>query len=188
MQLKGKSLIKLAVNTAILSIAAWGVGLAIFTSNLPELDSSKHVDTADGIIVLTGGKGRLQAGLHLLAEKKGSRLLVSGVHPSVANNDLLNVTKAPEYLFDCCVDLDRASVDTIDNAQKSANWAKTHGYKSVYLVTADYHMRRSLLLLQNALPDCEIIPYPVAVDISLQAVAIEYTKFIVTFAGNALTA
>ncbi len=188
MQLKGKLLTKLIVNTAILSIAAWAIGLAIFASSLPKLDSSKQGATADGIIVLTGGKGRLQAGLQLLAEKKGARLLVSGVHPSVANKDLLQVTKAPEYLFDCCVDLDRASVDTIDNAEKSANWARTHGYKSIYLVTADYHMRRSLLLLQDALPDCKIIPYPVAADISLQAVAIEYTKFIVTFAGNALTA
>ncbi len=187
MQLKGKLLVKLIVNTAILSIAAWTIGLTIFASTLPNLDNSNQKATADGIIVLTGGKGRLQAGLQLLAEKKGTRLLVSGVHPSVADNDLLQVTKAPEHLFDCCVDLDRASVDTIDNAEKSAVWATTHGYKSVYLVTADYHMRRSLLLLQGALPNCKIIPYPVADDISLQAVAIEYTKFIVTFAGNALT-
>ncbi len=188
MQLKGKLLTKLAVAVMVLSIAAWGIGLTIFASTLPKLDSSKPGTAADGIIVLTGGKGRLQAGLHLLAEKKGTRLLISGVHPSVDNEDLWQITNAPEYLFDCCVDLDRASVNTIDNAEKSANWARAHGYKSVYLVTADYHMRRSLLLLQNALPDCEIIPYPVAADKSLQAVALEYTKFIVTVAGNALTA
>jgi len=188
MQLKGKLLAKLIVNTAVLSVAAWIIGLTIFAASLPKLNSANQSTTAGGIIVLTGGKGRLQAGLQLLAEKRGARLLVSGVHPAVANNDLLHVTKAPQYLFDCCVDLDRTSIDTIDNAEQSAEWARTHGYKSVYLVTADYHMRRSLLLLQNALPNCEIIPYPVADNISLQAVAIEYTKFIVTFAGSALTA
>ena len=188
MQRMSKLLTRMIVTATIFSVAAWAIGLTIFAATLPELDDSKSGTTVDGIIVLTGGKGRLQAGLQLLAEKKGSRLLVSGVHPSVANKDLRLVTNAPQELFDCCIDLDRASVDTIDNAEKSANWATANGYKSVYLVTADYHMRRSLLLLQDALPNCEIIPHPVAADISLQAIAVEYTKFIVTFAGSALTA
>jgi len=185
---KGKSLTKIIVTAAVLSAAAWIVGLIIFAATLPELDRSKPGATADGIIVLTGGKGRLQAGLQLLADKKGARLLVSGVHPSVVNKDLRLLTNAPQELFDCCVDLDRASINTIDNANKSANWATGNDYKSVYLVTADYHMPRSLLLLQDALPDCEIIPHPVAADISLQAIAVEYTKFIVTVAGSALNA
>ncbi len=188
MQLKGKLLTKMIVAAMVFSVAAWSVGLTIFAATLPKLDRSTSGATADGIIVLTGGKGRLQAGLQLLSEKKGARLLVSGVHPLVADKDLRLVTNAPQELFDCCVDLDRASVDTIDNAEKSANWATSNGYKSVYLVTADYHMRRSMLLLQNALPNCEIIPHPVAADISLQAIAVEYTKFIVTIAGSALSA
>ena len=188
MRLKGKSLINLIVAATVFSAGAWVVGFVLFAATLPKLDPSEPNDTADGIIVLTGGDGRLQAGLQLLSEKKGARLLISGVHPSVANNDLQQITKAPQQLFDCCVDLDRASIDTIDNAEKSANWATKNGYKSVYLVTADYHMRRSLLLLQNALPGCKIIAHPVEAEISLQAIALEYTKYIVTFAGSAITA
>lgn len=188
MRLKAKSLTRLIVAVTVLSAGAWAVGFVIFAATLPKLDQSTPDETADGIIVLTGGGGRLQAGLQLLSEKKGERLLVSGVHPSVANKDLLQITKAPQQLFDCCVDLDRASIDTIDNAEKSADWTTANGYKSVYLVTADYHMRRSLLLMQDALPDCKVIPHPVAADISLQAIALEYTKFIITYASSALSA
>jgi len=188
MRLKAKSLVNMFVAAAIFSVAAWIIGFTIFASTLPELNSSTSSETADGIIVLTGSDGRLQAGLQLLSENKGARLLVSGVHPSVAKKDLWKITNAPRHLFDCCVDLDRASVDTIDNAEESAGWATKNGYKSVYLVTADYHMRRSLLLMQEALPNCKIIPHPVTADISLQAFALEYTKFIVTVASRALTA
>lgn len=188
MRLMGKSLTNLIITAAVFSAGAWMVGFGLFAATLPTLNPSSPTETADGIVVLTGGGGRLGAGIKLLAEKKGKRLLVSGVHPSVAPKDLLQITNAPQQLFDCCVDLDRDSANTIDNAEKSANWAKKNGYKSVYLVTADYHMRRSLLLLQNALPNCKIIAHPVEADISLQAIALEYTKFIVTFADSALIA
>lgn len=188
MGLKGKSLFKMIVTTIVFSVAAWMIGFAIFAATLPKLNPATPTETADGIIVLTGGNGRLQAGLQLLSEKKGSRLLVSGVHQDVAPRDLLQITNAPAQLFDCCVDLDRAAVDTIDNAEISANWAITNGYKTVHLVTADYHMRRSLLLLQNVLPNCEIFPHPVSSDISVQAFALEYTKFVVTLARSVLTA
>lgn len=188
MGLKAKSLIKLLASTSIIAIVVWVIGFIIFAATLPKLDQKAPTQIADGIIVLTGSDGRLQAGVQLLSDKKGARLLVSGVHHTVVPSDLRRITNAPEQLFDCCVDLDRASADTIDNAEVSADWTTENGYKTIYLVTADYHMRRSLLLLQNVLPDCEILPYPVTADISVQAFALEYTKFIITYASSALTA
>lgn len=173
--------------TAVVLALLWLFGFAGFALTLPVAKQVSTLHPADGIVVLTGGEGRLNAGFDLLTKKKGTRLLVSGVHRSVAEKDLLDLTDAPDHLFNCCVDLDKASANTVDNAAKSAEWAHTHQFKSLYLVTSDYHMHRSVVLLKAALPDCEILPFPVETSISLQGMAIEYTKFVVTYFRTALT-
>ncbi len=38
---------------------------------------------------------------------------------------------------------------------------QNEGYHSLRLVTASYHMPRSLLEFRRAMPDIEILPYPV---------------------------
>ena len=52
----------------------WGVGLFIYADTIPS-----HVEdtepSADAIVVLTGGSGRLSAGLKLLAEKEQKNFL-----------------------------------------------------------------------------------------------------------------
>lgn len=183
---KHSRLVRRLWQATLLTLAIWVTGLAVFAFTLPAARSINDLPTADGIVVLTGGGGRLNTGLDLLVQKKGSRLLVSGVHHSVPKKDLRNLTNAPDHLFQCCVDLDRASANTADNARKSAEWARDNAFKSLYLVTADYHMRRSVLLLEEALPDCEILPHPVNASISLQGMVIEYSKFVVTYAQSVL--
>lgn len=64
-------------------------------------------------------------------------------------------------LGDCCIDLGRAAEDTLGNASETAAWARQHRYKSLILVTDDYHMPRSQAELSLALPEVEIHPYPV---------------------------
>lgn len=180
------SIKKLAQGVAVL-ICAWFAGLLVFSVTLPTETDTNALVPADGIVVLTGDTGRLEAGLMLLARDKGKRLLVSGVHQSVGQQDLIRRTNAPE-LFDCCVDLDKASADTIDNAAQTADWAKVHKFTRLYLVTSDYHMHRSKLLLEAALPDSEILPYAVEASISFEGLVIEYSKFIVTFAKTLVSA
>lgn len=172
---------------SLIVVGSWLAGLVLFAILVPTIRHSADLAPADGIVVLTGGGGRLEAGLTLLTEKKGRRLLISGVHQAVAEHELAALTNRPDTLFDCCVDLDRASVNTVDNAQKTAEWARAHDFQSLYLVTADYHMRRSILLLERNLPDCEILPYPVTSNISVQGMVIEYSKFIVTYARTVLS-
>lgn len=162
-------------------LAVWLFGFALFADTLPEAPSVDELEAADGIVVLTGGGGRLDAAVDLLQADKGKRLLISGVHQTVGQADLANLVQAPQALFDCCVDLDRKSTNTIDNAKITADWVRKHQYKKVYLVTADYHMHRSQLLLARALPDCEIMPFPVRSNLSLQGLMIEYAKLTVTW-------
>ncbi len=118
---------------------------------------------ADAIIVLTGGGGRVEYGMELLADGRAGALFISGVNKSVPLGDLIE--KAPETLrgiistlSDDRIAIGRDARNTIGNAEESAEWVKRNGHKTILLVTADYHMPRSLIEFKQALPDVEFIP------------------------------
>ena len=165
-------------------ITFWAAGFLVFfvTLQKPEQHLAKVDPSLTGIAVLTGGSGRLDAGLALLSANKAKRLLLSGVHTSVTVNDLVRLSGADANIFECCVDLDRTSVNTIDNAAASAVWAQKHQYKSLYLVTSAYHVPRSLLLFEAQLPDAQIIPIYVETPLSISAIIVEYNKYLFTAA------
>jgi uncharacterized SAM-binding protein YcdF (DUF218 family) len=117
--------------------------------------------TADAIVVLTGGDTRLNEAMNLLSLKKGQRLLISGVNPSIPEADIRRLVPNSDGLFDCCIDLDKSATDTAGNAHEAAAWAVKHGYSSLIVVTANYHMPRSLLEFSRAMPDVELIAYPI---------------------------
>ncbi|MGR6429587.1 YdcF family protein [Rhizobium sp. PAMB 3174] len=116
---------------------------------------------ADAIVVLTGGYQRIDQAVALLAEHAGARLLISGVHPSTTGAQIRKMTDAPKDLFNCCVDIGYAALDTIGNANETMAWIEKNGYRSVLVVTNNYHMPRSLLELRQVEPRIEFLPYPV---------------------------
>ncbi len=136
-------------------------GFALFATHVSRLSTPKNPPAADAIIVLTGGQARLDAALGLRNSGKGQRLLISGVHPSTSRRELQAATGGDTALFSCCVDIDRAALDTIGNAEESAKWVRTHEYNRVILVTNNYHMPRSLLEMSRLLDKEELDPYPV---------------------------
>lgn len=146
---------------AILCFAVVLVGVAGFLDFAESARSFRHrpMVATDGIVVLTGGTGRVAAGFDLLRHASANRLLISGVHAQVGIADL-----APSADGDvsCCVDLGYAADDTVGNAREAAGWAHGHGYRSLTLVTSSYHMPRALLEFRSALgADVAIEPYPV---------------------------
>jgi uncharacterized SAM-binding protein YcdF (DUF218 family) len=136
-------------------------GFALFATHVSRLSTPQDPLVADAIIVLTGGQARLDAALGLLKSGKGERLLISGVHSSTSSRMLQATTGGDTALFSCCVDIDRAALDTIGNAEESAKWVRTHAYSRVILVTNNYHMPRSLLEMSRLLGKEELDPYPV---------------------------
>ncbi|EJF91500.1 YdcF family protein [Bartonella tamiae] len=136
-------------------------GFLYFSEKISALQAPDPLVVADSIIVLTGGEKRLDAGLNLLAEGFGKRLLISGVNPATNRPTLIRVTHADPKLFECCVDLGHEALDTIGNAQESAKWLKRYHYKSAYIVTNDYHMPRALVELKRFTPDIALFPFPV---------------------------
>lgn len=141
--------------------ALFAGGFGIFASHVSELATPRDVASADGIVVLTGGQARLDAALALLAAGKGRRLLISGVHPAASRESLRAATGGDQALFNCCVDIDHAALDTAGNAEESAKWVQTNHFDSVIVVTNNYHMPRSLLEMHRLAGGVTLEPYPV---------------------------
>ena len=159
--------IGLAVVTSA-GVLAWGAGLAEFAGSIP----SRVVDAdrrTDAIVVLTGGSERLTTGLRLLAEDKAQRVFVSGVHPGVDAERLLQLAGRPDDSLQGRIEIGYGALDTRGNARETAAWMHQHGYHSLRLVTGGYHMPRSLLEFEEALPEAEVVPHPVFPDRVKQA-------------------
>jgi uncharacterized SAM-binding protein YcdF (DUF218 family) len=140
----------------------WFAGLLWFARPLA---GDARTARTDAIVVLTGGSLRLQSGIDLLREGKGRKLFVSGVSQQVDLDELLRISgNAPDEAADwasCCVVLGHEADNTLGNAQETARWMRSQGFSSLRLVTAWYHMPRSLLEFGRAMPDIEIVAHPV---------------------------
>jgi uncharacterized SAM-binding protein YcdF (DUF218 family) len=174
----------------LILVMVWFVGLLAFTSRVDQSTPAQEPPVADGVVVLTGASNvRLEQATKLLEAGKGKRLLISGVNREASRDDVLGVTKAVRPIYDCCVDLGYAAADTIGNASESAEWAKAKDYHSLIIVTADYHMPRSMLELHAAMPDVDLHPYPVVTEslnahrwwkggTSARRMIVEYCKYL----------
>ena len=141
-------------------------GLQYFVLNLPQhVVSRGHL--SDGIVVITGGQQRLDAGLTLLASGAASKLLISGVgdglNKVILANDL-QLDKTQRDLLICCAELEFAARDTRGNARAARNWAETNHLGSLYLVTANYHMPRAKLAFEREMPHINLQYWPISPD------------------------
>jgi uncharacterized SAM-binding protein YcdF (DUF218 family) len=167
---------------------AWLGGFIWFAADMPDSVADGETPT-DAIVVLTGGTERLGAGLALLRQKMGRKLFVSGVYRGVDVAELLRLSRQKPEEVECCIVLGHAADNTLGNAVETAAWMRAEGFRSMRLVTANYHMRRSLLEFHQAMPEVEILPHPVFPDTVKQTqwwkwpgtahlIATEYTKYL----------
>jgi uncharacterized SAM-binding protein YcdF (DUF218 family) len=154
------------VAISLLILLGWMNGFIWFIGVLKQPGKPAEItsDTAksDAIVVFTGGSLRLEAGLALLVANKAPKLFVSGVHTSVGVRQLLRLSLQHPEAQGCCIDLGYAANDTRGNAVEAASWLQAEGRTTLWLVTANYHMARSLLELRHAAPRAVITPYPVS--------------------------
>ena len=142
---------------AMVFVAA-AVGFIGFLSQLRGIEM-KPGRNADGIVVLTGGSSRVSDAMELLAGGYGKRLLISGVHPTNDAADISRSLPDNQSLMGCCVDLDHSAVNTRSNAAETRRWVNERGFKSLIVVTSNYHMPRAIVELSHAMPDVELIPF-----------------------------
>ena len=147
---------RLAITSAALFMLCI-VGFIWFAARpAPENESAP----TDAIVVLTGGRLRLQIGMDLLRDGKGRKLFVSGVNQQVDLGELLRVSGNADWAS-CCTALGHDADNTLGNARETAQWMRQQGFSSLRLVTAWYHMPRSLLELDRAMPGTKIVAHPV---------------------------
>lgn len=153
----------LAVLAVLAAALLWGLFGFVRDIPRPPADPAAGAShpRADAVVVLTGGRGRVEKGLELLAADRADRLFISGVDQTVDMKTLVDSGAIPPRLSDCCVTLGHAARNTRENAEETADWVRSEGVRSILLVTADFHMPRSLAELRAELPDKQIVPAPV---------------------------
>lgn len=147
-----------AVWGALAVASLWGGGFWYFISDMP-VPLTQLPPKTQAIVVLTGGANRLESALDLWTKGIGQYLFISGVQPGVRLDQLF--PKTIEVQESARVILDHKARSTRENAIFSLAWLKTQNLSRIILVTATYHMKRSLLEFMIEGPDLEIVPYPV---------------------------
>jgi uncharacterized SAM-binding protein YcdF (DUF218 family) len=141
-------------------LTIWVVGLAVFIVGSVLVRGDAQSPT-DAVVVLTGGRLRLESGLAVLDEGKAKKLFISGVNPRVDRDLLMRLLGARAEQEACCIVLGREADNTLGNARETASWMHDQGYRSLRLVTSWYHMRRSLLEFSRAMPRTTVVAHPV---------------------------
>jgi uncharacterized SAM-binding protein YcdF (DUF218 family) len=177
-------------------LVIWASGLLAFAARVDRSTPAKDPPTADGIVALTGGSSeRILAALQLLESGKAKRMLISGVSRSVTRGELQTLTGADQPIYDCCVDLGFTAANTLGNGRETAEWARAKGYRTLILVTADYHMPRARLELKSAMPEALIYPYPIVTGeldaghwwrTGAQRMMLEYCKYLAVLGRETL--
>jgi uncharacterized SAM-binding protein YcdF (DUF218 family) len=139
----------------------WFLGFIYFIYSIPTEVGDSSIRT-EAVVVLTGGRKRLAEGFKILDQQQADKLFISGVDRNVRMNELLNLyLQSPNKPN---VELGKEAFDTIGNAQETKSWIIKNNIKSIRLVTANYHMPRSLFEFKQILPNLIIIPNPVMLD------------------------
>ena len=115
---------------------------------------------SDAIMVLTGGRGRIEEGVRLYRDYQGKWLFLVGVDPAVRKEELYaerHGERGGEGVI-----LEKISRNTLENALYARELIAKHEISSIKLITSRYHMKRATLIFRHVLPrDIAIYPHPV---------------------------
>lgn len=159
-----------------LLLLVWVVGFIWFAVALPQPHPGGK---SDAVVVLTGGGGRIGRALEALQKGQARRMLVSGVDREVRPGEFQAEYRVPPALMACCIELGFQSVDTRSNARETAHWIAANKFRSVRLVTTDWHMRRAAMELGRLLPaHVDLIRDAVPSQPSFRILFLEYNKLL----------
>lgn len=157
-------------------LLVWALGFAGFAVALPGPADDR---ITDGIVVPTGAASRVRRGLALLERHRAKRMLVSGTDRRVQPHELAASFGVSAKLVDCCIDLGREAVDTRSNAEETARWVRARHYRSIRLVTTDWHMARARFELARLLDrDVLLLGDAVPSEPALMSLLTEYNKYL----------
>jgi uncharacterized SAM-binding protein YcdF (DUF218 family) len=177
-------MIRFIVRGFALLMLVYALGYAGFVVLLPQPAGDARTDA---VVVLTGGAGRIERGLDTLQRRLAGRMFISGVQRTVRPQELAAEHSVDAALFDCCIDLGREAVDTRSNADEVARWLQRRRFRSLRLVTTDWHMPRARFEIGRRLgPDIAIVSDAVQSNPSHSQLFTEYNKFLLRHVAELL--
>ncbi len=121
-----------------------GIGFIQFFLSIKNYKNEANINI-QGIAVLTGGKGRIAEGIKIFRKNPESYLLISGVDKSIEIEEIIPF----DFLKSPRVFIDKNSETTLDNAKEIIEWSHRNKIKNISIITSDYHMPRSMLVLSK---------------------------------------
>ncbi len=175
-------MIRFTVRMLSLLIVLYLLGFAAFAVMLPRPAADERTD---GIVVLTGGSGRLERGFDLVERGLAPRMLISGVARTVRPIELATAYRIDPALLECCVTLGREAIDTRSNADEVARWVQRRRIRSIRLVTNDLHMPRAGYELRKRVGNSlTIVSDAVPSQPNLGSIFMEYNKYLLGRAAD----
>ena len=154
------------------------------------LNNPSETSEETGIVVLTGGKNRIEKGVDLLSKGYGNKLLISGVFMPSEIEAKFSLEKEKSELFRCCVFFDERSKNTLENAVEVDKWINQNkDIKSIILVSSYYHLPRCIMIFEKKITSkVKIYPKPAVQNVNfrnqfffhLRLIISEYFKVIYT--------
>lgn len=159
-----------------LILLAWALGFVWFAAVLPQAAGTQRTDA---VVVVTGAAGRVERGLAVLDKGWAPQMFVSGVFGEVKPGEFAAQFKVSGAQMACCVTLGYAAADTVGNARETADWVQTKKFRTIRLVTSDWHMRRAASELGSVLPDgVTIVEDAVPSKPGMRTLFVEYNKLV----------
>ncbi|MCC5978359.1 MAG: YdcF family protein [Salinarimonas sp.] len=181
----------------LIAALALVTGFVLFVQTLDDYRHAGDPPRAQGIVALTGGSQRVADAIDLLSRGFADRLLISGVNERTTRAQIARLNPGQKDWLECCVDLDHRARNTIGNAIETRRWVVDRGFEAIIVVTSNYHMPRTMLELDNAMPDVAKHPHavsPADMDVSLwwrdsatfRLIGQEYLKFLMVWGRTKL--
>ena len=143
-----------------------------------------------GVIVLTGGKMRIEKGMEIMQKGYADKMFISGVFMPSEIEMKFKIEKTKKDLLECCISFGEEAKNTIENAIEADQWLrKNREITKVILITSYYHLPRSILIFEKKLssnPEIYAVPAVEKVNLleqplfHLKLVSSEYFKVIYT--------
>ena len=171
----------------------WCLGLVFFVRQINSY--APNEENTDAVVVLTGGRHRIEEGIALLNSGIGKKLFISGVSK---RSSLADIEKKSKVKINDAqhIDLGYEATDTIGNAAEIKKWVEDNHIGSIRLVTSNYHLTRALEEISVYRLPIVIIAHPVYSEkverkwwrsfATFKLLATEYNKFLYTFINHRL--
>ena len=133
-----------------------------------------------GIVVLTGGKMRIERGMEILQKGYAEKMFISGVFMPSEIETKFRIEKSKKDLLDCCINFGAEAKNTIENAVEVNQWLSDNSeIIKIILITSYYHLPRSILMFEKKIDrNLKVFPVPAVEKVNLLEQPIFHIKLI----------